>query len=42
MAADANYDPGKMPRWRAIKREMPDRVVGTARALAPANPDKAA
>ena len=43
MAAEANYDVSEMGRrLREIEREMPDRVVTTARVLVPANPDKAA
>ena len=43
MAADANYDVGEMGRrLREIEREMPDRIVTTARVLVPAKPDKAA
>ena len=43
MAAEANYDPTEMGRrLREIEREMPDRVVTTARVLVPAKPDKAA
>ena len=43
MAADANHDVSEMGRrLREIEREMPDRVVTTARVLVPAKPDKAA
>ena len=43
MAADANYDVSEMGRrLREIEREMPDRIVTTARVLVPAKPEKAA
>lgn len=43
MAANANYDPSEMGRrLREIEREMPERVVTTARVLVPAKPEKAA
>lgn len=43
MAADANYDPSEMGRrLRAIEREMPDRIVTTARVLVPAKAERTA
>ena len=43
MAAEANYDVNEMGRrLREIEREMPDRVVTTARVLVPVKPDRAA
>ena len=43
MAADANYDVSEMGRrLREIEREMPERLVTTARVLVPVKPDNAA